>query len=63
MAWQNRQVLYWLLAKERGVCSVWKTKNKEPGGSFHEAMTKLQGLKKEVAENSAGFPNMNECNM
>lgn len=59
MAWQNRQVLDCMLAKENGVCDIFEEKgctfipnHTEPGGEFYNVMNKLKGLREELAENS-----------
>ncbi|XP_072906899.1 uncharacterized protein [Hemitrygon akajei] len=61
MAWQNRQVLDWLLAEKGCVCVMFGDQcctfipnNTSPEGSFTRAMNKLKDLRKEVKQN-AGF--------
>ncbi|XP_072894484.1 uncharacterized protein [Hemitrygon akajei] len=61
MAWQNRQVLDWLLAEKGGVCVMFREQcctfipnNTSPEGSFTRAMNKLKNLRTEVKQN-AGF--------
>lgn len=59
MAWQNRKIFDWMLAREGGVCSMFGDKcctfipnHTEPGGNFYEAMCKLSDLREELSENS-----------
>ncbi|XP_059804186.1 syncytin-A-like [Hypanus sabinus] len=61
MAWQNRQVLDWLLAEKGGVCVMFGEQcctfipnNTSTEGSFTRAMNKLKNLRTEVKQN-AGF--------
>lgn len=59
MAYQNRQILDFLLADKGGVCSMFGElcctyipNNTAPGGLFSEAMRKLHQLKTELKENA-----------
>lgn len=57
MAWQNRQVLDWILAEKGDVCMMFGDHcctfhNTAPHGSFTEALMKLHDLREEVHPNA-----------
>lgn len=67
MVWQNRQALNWLLAERGGICVMFGAdcctfipNNTAPGGSFTEAMRKLENLRKEVKENAGADKNFSD---
>uniref|UniRef100_A0A3B3BA52 Uncharacterized protein n=1 Tax=Oryzias melastigma TaxID=30732 RepID=A0A3B3BA52_ORYME len=59
MAWQNRQILDWMLAEKGGVCHMFGEyccsyipNNTAVEGTFTTVMEKLSGLQTELAENA-----------
>lgn len=59
MAWQNRQVLDWMLVREGGMCHLFGQQcctfipnHTEPGRDFYKAMKTLGDLREELVEQS-----------